>query len=47
MLSEGQLDCEEIVQPVIPFEESVQAYLDIHDHPERSVKLGVDFSGGA
>jgi len=43
MLSEGKLQCEEIVNPVVPFSESVGAYQDIDNHPEKSVKLGVAF----
>ena len=43
MLSEGKFQCEEIVNPVVPFSESVQAYQDIDNHPEKSVKLGVAF----
>jgi threonine dehydrogenase-like Zn-dependent dehydrogenase len=42
-LGEGQFSCEEIVQPVVPFEECVAAYKDIDAHPEKSIKLGVEF----
>lgn len=43
MLSEGKFQCEEIVNPVVSFSESVGAYQDIDNHPEKSVKLGVAF----
>lgn len=42
-LSEGRFDCEDIVDPVVPFEDSVEAYIEMDNHPERSVKLGVSF----
>ena len=42
-LADGKLQCEEIVSPVVPFEEVVEAYRDIDEHPEKSVKLGVKF----
>ena len=44
MLSEGLLNCEEIIEPVISFEESADGYENLVDrHPEESVKLGVKF----
>lgn len=44
MLSEGRLNCEEIVEPVVSFEESAEGYENYVDrHPELSVKLGVKF----
>lgn len=43
MLSEGRLQCEDIIQPVVPFSESAQAYEDMDYHPENSIKLGVEF----
>lgn len=43
LLASGRLDCEPIVQPVVPFREAVEAYREIDEHPERSVKLGVEF----
>ena len=41
LLSEGRLDCEPIIQPVVTFEQSIEAFRDIDQHPERSIKLGV------
>jgi len=44
MLAEGRFNCEDIVQPVVPFSESAEAYKEFVElHPERSVKLGVTF----
>ncbi|HUX86158.1 MAG TPA: zinc-binding alcohol dehydrogenase [Chloroflexota bacterium] len=43
LLAGGQLDGAPIVQPIVPFDEVVDAYRAIDEHPERSVKLGVRF----
>jgi threonine dehydrogenase-like Zn-dependent dehydrogenase len=43
LLRTGQLRTDGIVQPIVPFEESADAYREIDEHPERSVKLGVRF----
>lgn len=43
LLAEGSLECEDVVYPVVPFEESAQAYQDMDYHPEKSIKLGVAF----
>ena len=44
MVSKGLFFCEHIVDPVVPFEKSAEAYMEIVDkHPEKSVKLGVEF----
>lgn len=43
ILAEGRLTCEPIVQPVVPFDEVVAAYLAIDEQPDRCVKLGVTF----
>ncbi len=42
-LAEGRLRTEGIVTPVVPFAESVEAYREIDEHPERSIKLGIRF----
>lgn len=45
LLSENRLNCEEIISPVVPIEESAQAYEEYVDrNPDKSVKLGVKFS---
>lgn len=43
LLASGRLACEAIVQPVVPFEQAAEAYREIDEHPERSIKLGVRF----
>jgi threonine dehydrogenase-like Zn-dependent dehydrogenase len=43
LLAVGRLHCESVVQPVVSFDEVVEAYRAIDEHPERSVKLGVVF----
>jgi threonine dehydrogenase-like Zn-dependent dehydrogenase len=44
MLSAGLLNCENIIDPVVPFAESAEAYEHYVDqHPEKSIKLGVTF----
>jgi threonine dehydrogenase-like Zn-dependent dehydrogenase len=45
MLSNGTIDCEHIVSPVVPFEQAAEAYCEFVDrHPEKSIKLGVTFA---
>jgi threonine dehydrogenase-like Zn-dependent dehydrogenase len=44
LLATGRLRCEEIVQPVVPFAEVVEAYRAIDERPESSIKLGVRFA---
>lgn len=45
ILQGKQINCEEIINPVIPFLECAEGYEEFVDqHPERSVKLGVTFS---
>ena len=44
MLSEGMLNCEGIINPVVPFDDSARGYENYVDlSPEKSVKLGVKF----
>jgi len=43
LLARGQLDGAPIVQPIVSFDDVVDAYRAIDEHPERSVKLGVRF----
>jgi threonine dehydrogenase-like Zn-dependent dehydrogenase len=42
-LTTGRLRTDGIITPIVPFEESVEAYRMIDEHPERSIKLGVRF----
>lgn len=44
MLCENQLQCDNIIDPVVPFDEAAEAYLEYVDlHPEKSVKMGVRY----
>jgi len=43
ILAAGKVNCAPIVSPIVPFAESAEAYREIDEHPERSVKLGVVF----
>ncbi|MCM8900432.1 zinc-binding alcohol dehydrogenase [Caldicoprobacter algeriensis] len=44
MLMEGYLQCEDIVYPVVPFEECAEAYMKFVDRePHLSIKMGVKF----
>ena len=43
-LTSGRLRTEGVVTPVVPFEESAEAYREIDEHPERSIKLGISFT---
>jgi 2-desacetyl-2-hydroxyethyl bacteriochlorophyllide A dehydrogenase len=42
-LSAGKFACEGIISPVVDFADVVEAYRDIDNHPEKSIKLGVRF----
>ena len=45
LLMSGYLNCEEIIDPVIPFAKSAEGFSRYVDRePENSIKLGVDFS---
>ena len=43
-MASGRIRTDDILTPVVPFEESADAYRMIDEHPERSIKLGVRFS---
>ncbi len=43
LLSDGRLHCEDIIYPIVGFENAVTAYREIDEFPERSIKLGVEF----
>ena len=42
-LVSGRLRADGIVTPVVSFADSVEAYREIDEHPERSIKLGIRF----
>jgi len=43
MLAKGLLKCENIVDPVVSIDEAAEAYMNIEQNPNESVKLGVKF----
>ncbi|MBM7553383.1 zinc-dependent alcohol dehydrogenase [Thalassobacillus pellis] len=44
LLKSGKINCEDIVNPVVPFEKSAEAYEEYVDKkPELSIKLGITF----
>lgn len=44
MLMNGYLDCEDIIDPVIPFSESAEGFMEYVDkNPASSIKLGITF----
>lgn len=42
-LASGRLRTEGIVTPTVPFDQCAEAYREIDEHPERSIKLGISF----
>ena len=42
-LLQGRLSVEGLVHPIVPFDESAEAYRDIDEAPERSIKLGIRY----
>jgi len=42
-LASGRLRADGIVTPIVRFEDAAEAYREIDEHPERSIKLGVRF----
>lgn len=44
MLSNGYLNCEDIINPIVPFQEAAESFMYYVDkHPEESIKMGVTF----
>lgn len=43
-LVSGTLRADGVVFPIVPFEDAVEAYREIDEHPERSIKLGIRFA---
>ena len=44
MLASGEIDCQRIVDPVVPFAEAPSSYEDYVDrNPHESIKLGIAF----
>ncbi|MEW6228205.1 MAG: zinc-binding alcohol dehydrogenase [Bacillota bacterium] len=43
LLAKNAVNCEEIVDPVVPFSSVIEAFHDVDRAPEKSIKLGVVF----
>lgn len=43
LLEQGKLSVEGLVTPIVSIEEAAEAYRDIDEHPEKSIKMGVRF----
>ena len=44
LLVEGRLNADDLIEPIVPFGEVAEAVQAINEHPERSLKLGVDYT---
>lgn len=42
LMVEGRLKADDLVDPIVSFGRAAEAYHEISEHPERSIKLGVD-----
>ena len=47
LLVEGRLEVDDLIAPIVPMAQAAEAYEEINDHPERSIKLGIDHTLGA
>ena len=44
LLMNGYLNCEDIIEPIVTFEKSAEAYMEYVDqHPELSIKMGIEY----
>tara|TARA_Y100001934_G_scaffold158852_1_gene189896 strand:- start:3551 stop:4582 length:1032 start_codon:yes stop_codon:yes gene_type:complete len=42
LLVEDRLKADDLIDPIVPFAQAADAYREINEHPERSIKLGID-----
>lgn len=42
LLVDGRLVANDLLDPVVPLSRAADAYREIDEHPERSIKLGID-----
>ena len=42
LLVEGRLNADDLIEPIVPFGQAAEAFETINEHPERTIKLGVD-----
>ncbi|MCZ6680368.1 MAG: zinc-binding dehydrogenase [Candidatus Poribacteria bacterium] len=43
LLQEGRLSVEGLIHPIVPFADSAEAYREIDEAPEKSIKLGITY----
>lgn len=44
LLMNGYINCEDIIDPIVSFEESAEAYMEYVDQrPELSIKMGIEY----
>jgi threonine dehydrogenase-like Zn-dependent dehydrogenase len=46
LLVEGRLQADDLIDPIVPFARVAEAYQEINEHPERSIKLGIEHTVG-
>ena len=44
LVVEGRLQTDGLIDPIVPLSQAAEAYHEINEHPERSIKLGIDHS---
>ncbi len=44
LMVDGRLDADDLMHPVVPLSRAADAYLEMNEHPERGIKLGIDHS---
>ena len=42
LLLEDRLQADDLIDPIVPFSRAAEAFQEINEHPERSIKLGID-----
>ena len=42
LLVGGRLQADDLIDPIVPFSRAAEAHQEINEHPERSIKLGID-----
>jgi threonine dehydrogenase-like Zn-dependent dehydrogenase len=41
LLVQGRLQADDLIDPIVPFSRAAEAYMEVNEHPERSIKLGI------
>jgi threonine dehydrogenase-like Zn-dependent dehydrogenase len=42
LLTDGRLQADDLMHPVVALSQAAEAYRDMNEHPERGIKLGID-----